>query len=100
MHKETMEEALREFAAELPGAMQQAWQSYKDSQYPDLDEKEIKKIKLRQDAGKAAMAHMLLILKAAKTAIPKDGGGDELAGQIEKAEAEIKEIRGQQKRDE
>jgi hypothetical protein len=50
----------------VAGAMQQAWQSYKDSQYPDLDEKEIKKIKLRQDAGKAAMAHMLLILKAAK----------------------------------
>ncbi|MCE7887213.1 MAG: hypothetical protein DYH13_06900 [Alphaproteobacteria bacterium PRO2] len=100
MQKETMEEALRGFAAELPGAMREAWQSYKDSQHPDLTEKEIKKMKLRQDAGKAAMAHMMLILKATKTAGAMDGGGDELAGQIEKAEAEINEIRQQQKRDE
>lgn len=100
MQNEAMEEALREFAAELPNAMQEAWQSYKDSQDPYVDDKEIKKIKLRQDVGKAAMAHMLLILKAAKTVDAADYGDDELESQIEKAEAEISEIRQQRKNNE
>ena len=62
--------------------------------------KKLKKIRQRHDAGKAAMTHMLLILKAAKTAGAVDYGGDELAGQIEKAEAEINEIRQQRKNNE
>jgi hypothetical protein len=100
MHNEAMEDALRELAAELPGAMQEVWQSYKDSQHPNIADKEIKNIKQRHDAGKAAMTHMLLILKAAKTAGAVDYGDDELAGQIEKAEAEINEIRQQRKNNE
>lgn len=100
MQKETMEEALRGFASELPNAMREAWQSYKDSQHPDLTEKEIKKIKLRQDAGKAGVAHMLLILKAEKLTGAMDYGGDELTEQIENARREIDAIKEQRRRDE
>ena len=100
MQNEAMEEALREFAALLPHAVKEAVSAYEKSQRSSSTEEEIKKIKLQQDVGRAVMAHVKSIMKTADVVKDIGSGYDELESQIEKAEAEINEIREQRKSNE
>ncbi len=90
MTKKIKKDALRQVAEAAAEALGVVLDEYKRIQKStDNDSKKIKSFKLKQDASRAALAHVMMLLKVCKDADEKGFGDEDLVDLIRAAEKEI-----------